>query len=155
MTSYGIREIAREAGCNEQTVRWYEEQGLLPAVGRTAGGQRRYDERHRTQLGFLRHARELGFSLEAIRELLTLYSTPEESCAAADGIAARHLADVRHKIARLQALEAELARMVTACEGGSVADCRVIETLADHSHGHCLAQDHLTAGHQVAEQIPQ
>lgn len=142
MKSYGIREIAREAGCNEQTVRWYEDQGLLPPVPRTAGGQRRYDERHRRQLGFLRHARELGFSLDSIRELLTLYRTPEESCAAADRIATRHLADVRYKIARLQALESELERMVAACAGGSLADCRVIETLADHSHGHCLAYDH-------------
>lgn len=145
MASYGIRDMAREAGCNEQTVRWYEEQGLLPPVPRTAGGQRRYDERHRRHLNFLRHARELGFSLDSIRELLTLYRTPEESCAAADRIADRHLADVRHKIARLQALEAELVRMVAACDGGSVADCRVIETLADHSHSHCLAPDHQAA----------
>jgi DNA-binding transcriptional MerR regulator len=155
MASYGIREIAREAGCNEQTVRWYEEQGLLPPVPRTAGGQRRYDERHRNQLAFLRHARELGFSLEAIRELLTLYRTPEESCAAADQIAARQLAQVRHKIARLQALEAELVRMVAECAGGRIADCRVIETLADHSHGHCLAYDHLAANHQTIDRMAQ
>ena len=145
MAGYGIRDLAREAGCNEQTVRWYEEQGLLPPVPRTAGGQRRYDERHRNQLAFLRHARELGFSLEAIRELLALYGMPDESCVAADRIATRHLADVRHKIARLQALEEELVRMVAQCAGGRVAQCRVIETLADHSHGHCLAPDHLAA----------
>lgn len=155
MASYGIREIAREAGCNEQTVRWYEDQGLLPPVPRTAGGQRRYDARHRNQLAFLRHARELGFSLETIRELLTLYRAPEESCAAADQIAARHLAEIRHRIARLQALEAELQRMVTECAHGRIAECRVIETLADHSHGHCLAYDHLAASDRDTQEIAQ
>lgn len=142
MASYGIREIAREAGCNEQTVRWYEDQGLLPPVARTGGGQRRYSERHRQHLNFLRHARELGFSLDAIRELLTLYQAPDQACAAADEIAARQLGAVRRKIERLQRLETELARMLAACDGGRIADCRVIETLADHSHAHCLSEDH-------------
>ncbi|MBU0724783.1 MAG: helix-turn-helix domain-containing protein [Alphaproteobacteria bacterium] len=154
MKTYGIREIAREAGCNEQTVRWYEEQGLLPPVTRSAGGQRRYSDRHRQHLAFLRHGRELGFSLDAIRELLTLYQTPQDSCAAADEIAARQLAETRHKIARLQALEAELSRMVASCDGANIAECRVIETLADHSHAHCLSEGHgLSQGHAAEAQL--
>ncbi|MBS0639850.1 MAG: helix-turn-helix domain-containing protein [Proteobacteria bacterium] len=140
--TYTIGELARDTGTKVETVRWYERDGIMPAPIRTAGGHRVYTEAHRNRLAFVRHARELGFSLQDVRELLQLTDDPEGSCATADGIARQHLASVQSRISRLQALEAELTRMVDACSGGRVADCHVIEILADHSHAHCLFSDH-------------
>jgi DNA-binding transcriptional MerR regulator len=137
-----IGDLARETGTKVQTIRWYEEVGVLPPAIRTAGNQRRYDRRHLERLGFVRHARELGFPLAAIRELLALADHPEASCTAADSIARRQLQEVRSKIARLQALEREFERMIDSCGQGCIGDCRVIEVLADRSHGHCLSTDH-------------
>ncbi len=142
MTALSIGELARRTGCKVQTIRWYEQEKLLPVPERSAGNQRRYGRRHLDRLAFIRHARELGFALDAIRELLTLADAPERPCARADEIAQAHLLEVESRIARLEALKAELARMVSACAGGRVEHCRVIEVLADHSHASCLAPAH-------------
>ena len=93
------------------------------------------------RLAFIRHARELGFPLDAVRELLSLSDDADRSCAAADAIARDHLVAVERRIARLTALKTELERMIEQCRGGSIADCHVIEVLADHSHAHCVT-DH-------------
>ena len=135
-----IGALSRETGCKVQTIRYYEQIGLMPAPDRTEGNQRRYDQSHLDRLSFIRHSRDLGFPLEAIRELLSLTDSPEKSCDAADGIAKAQLIEVERRIARLESLKAELERMVEQCRGGSIADCRVIEVLADHDH--CLADDH-------------
>jgi DNA-binding transcriptional MerR regulator len=140
-----IGQAARESGCKVQTLRYYEALGLLPKPTRTAGNQRVYGDEHLKRLAFIRHARELGFSLEAVRELLSLGSKPEQSCAKADAIARTHLEEVERKIAALTALKGELARMVESCGQGRVADCRVIEVLADHSHAHCVSDAHARA----------
>jgi DNA-binding transcriptional MerR regulator len=137
-----IGQAAREAGCKVQTVRYYEELGLLPKPTRTAGNQRVYGDAHLERLAFIRHARELGFSLEAIRELVSLGGRPEQSCAQADAIASAHLAEVERKIAALTALRGELKRMLQSCRRGRIAECRVIEVLADHSHAHCASPAH-------------
>jgi DNA-binding transcriptional MerR regulator len=137
-----IGQAAREAGCKVQTLRYYEELGLLPKTLRTAGNQRVYGDEHMRRLAFIRHARELGFSLEAVRELLSLGTKPDQSCAKADGIARGHLDEVERKIAALTALKGELERMVQSCRQGRIAECRVIEVLADHSHAHCLSDSH-------------
>jgi len=140
--NFSIGEAAREAGCKVQTLRYYEELGLLPKPTRTAGNQRVYGEEHMRRLAFIRHARELGFALEAIRELLSLGDRPEQSCAKADSITSAHLAEVDRKISALTALRGELARMLESCRGGRIAECRVIEVLADHSHAHCVSGAH-------------
>lgn len=142
-----IGALARHAGCAVQTVRHYEQIGLLPAPGRTQGGHRVYGRAHRDRLAFIRHARELGFEVESIRALLRLADQKDTPCADADRIAAEHLAAVRDRIARLRVLETELARMVEDCPGGSAGDCRVLEVLADHSHAHCVTE-------HVAEPAP-
>ncbi len=82
---------------------------------------------------FIRHARDLGFSLEAIRDLLSLSDNPDQPCAAADAIARAQLAEVESRLARLAALKTELERMVVQCAGDRISDCRVIEVLSDHS----------------------
>ncbi|BCJ90602.1 MerR family transcriptional regulator [Terrihabitans soli] len=132
--SYSIGELAKVASTKVETIRYYEKIGLMPQADRTSGNHRSYSRGHRDRLAFIRHARELGFALEDIRALLDFSDRPEASCAEADAIAKRHLSDVRSKISRLQALEQELSRMVEQCSCNVVADCRVIEVLADHRH---------------------
>ena len=134
-----IGTLARRTGTKVQTIRYYEQIGLMPEPGRTAGGQRRYGEAELDRLAFIRHARQLGFTLEAIRELLDLSDHPEKSCDEADQIARRQLRQVELRMARLEALRTELERMVHECCGGNTADCRVLEVLRDHSE--CLT-DH-------------
>ena len=139
---YAIGDLARQTGTKVETIRWYERDGIMPAPVRTAGGHRLYTRTHLDRLAFIRHARELGFPLEDVRALLALADDPQRPCAEVDAIASEHLAAVRSRIARLQALEAELARMVAACGRGRVAECHVIEVLADQSHAHCLHEGH-------------
>lgn len=127
---FSIGELAARTGSRVQTIRYYEQIGLIPTVARTDGNQRRYRQWHLDRLAFIRHSRELGFPLEAIRELLSLADDPERSCEAADRIARRQLEQVESRLARLQTLKIELKRMIRQCRGGRIADCRVIEALA-------------------------
>ncbi|MEC7764131.1 MAG: helix-turn-helix domain-containing protein [Pseudomonadota bacterium] len=136
-----IGTLAKRTGTKVQTIRYYEQIGLLPEPGRTEGGQRRYGDADLDRLAFIRHARQLGFTLEAIRELLDLSDNPSRSCAEVDVIAHRQLKEVEARIARLEALRKELKRMLRECSRDTVSDCRVLEVLRDH--GACLA-DHDT-----------
>lgn len=127
-----IGALGRASGVNVETIRYYERIGLLPAPPRTGSGYRLYGPEHAHRLAFIRHGRELGFPLEAIRELLALSDHPDRSCAEADRIARTHLREVEERIARLQALRGELERMIGQCARGRVSDCRIIEALAHH-----------------------
>ena len=100
------------------TIRYYEQIGLLRAAARTDGNRRLYGGADLRRLAFIRHARELGFDLEAIRTLLALQDHPQQSCAAADAIARARLAEVEQRIASLKALRRELKRMVDDCAKG-------------------------------------
>ena len=137
-----IGELGRRTHCKVQTIRWYEEVGLLPPPARTRGGHRVYGGRHLARLDFIRHARELGFPLDAVRALLALSDRPDRPCEEAHALASSQLAIVEDKLRRLEALRVELARMTDACDGGVAGECRILETLADHSHGHCASPDH-------------
>ncbi len=128
-----IGELGERTDTKVPTIRMYEELGLLPEPPRTKGGQRRYGPEHLQRLAFVRHARGLGFSIDDIRELIRLSAHPEAPCQAVDTLTAKHLADVEGKIRRLRTLRSELKRMIGACESGSFKDCRIIQTLADHS----------------------
>jgi len=110
----------------------------MPEPGRTEGGQRRYDNAQLDRLSFIRHSRQLGFSLDAIRELLDLSDHPNRPCDEADAIARRQLKQVEQRMARLKALRTELKRMVHECSGGRMGDCKVLEVLRDHSE--CLTE---------------
>jgi DNA-binding transcriptional MerR regulator len=134
-----IGKLGEAAGVKVPTIRYYEQIGLLPEPDRSAGNQRLYGQSALDRLAFIRHARELGFPLDAIRYLLSLSDRPDQSCAAADVIARAQLAEVESRLARLTALKGELERMVVQCAGGRIADCRVIEVLGDHS---LCATDH-------------
>ncbi len=148
-----IGALARSTGCTVQTIRCYEQLGLVPAPLRSQGNQRRYAEAHASRLAFIRHARELGFSLSAIRALLQLSDNSQHSCSAVDEIATVHLRDVESKIARLESLRHELKRMIHSCRGGQIADCRVIEVLADHTHSRCLTGNHAAKGDDVSDTL--
>jgi DNA-binding transcriptional MerR regulator len=134
-----IGKLGRTAGVKVPTIRYYEQIGLLPEAERSAGNQRLFGPKAQDRLAFIRHARDLGFPLEAIRDLLSLSDEPDQSCAAADAIAQEQLAAVKARIAWLQALKSELERMIAQCAQGTIADCRVIEVLGDHS---LCAHDH-------------
>ena len=129
---YAIGALSRATDCKVETIRYYEKIGLMPEPARSDGNQRRYTERHRERLHFIRHARALGFSIDAIRELLDLSDQENRDCAAVDALARRHRDAVDDRIQALTALRDELDRMIRRCAGGDVAHCGVIEVLSDH-----------------------
>lgn len=125
-----IGELASATATKVETVRYYEKIGLLPPPARTAANYRAYGPDHLARLSFIRRARDLGFTLEAVRELLTLCDDKAQSCDAVDVIARAHLTEIDRKVADMQALRSELARVLGSCGHGAVADCKIIETLA-------------------------
>ena len=129
---FSIGELSTRTGVKIPTIRYYEQMGLIEAPERSEGNQRRYAKEGLKRLSFIRHSRELGFSIEDIRGLLELSQHPEKPCHDAHNMAARRLADVRARIVKLQRLEGELKR-ISECDADTVAHCAVIETLADHS----------------------
>ncbi|MGA0542196.1 MerR family transcriptional regulator [Neotabrizicola sp. VNH66] len=145
-----IGELSRRSRIKIPTIRYYESIGLIPRAPRSEGNRRFYDLAAVERLSFIRHARELGFDIEAIRDLLTLSEAPQSSCAEADGIVLRHLANVEQRIAQLELLRAELARMVHECAHDRMATCRAISILANHDE--CLADSHpapVAHGHEL------
>jgi Cu(I)-responsive transcriptional regulator len=128
-----IGMLSKATSTHIETIRYYERIGLLPLPDRTAANYRSYGETHRARLAFVRHSRDLGFSIEEIRSLLDLSDHPDRDCGEADAIASRHLAQVEEKIAQLAALRDELTRMIGSCRGGIAADCRVIDALGNHA----------------------
>lgn len=140
MKPLAIGALSCEAGVKVPTIRYYEEIGLLPFPDRAGNNRRTYGPDTVKRLRFIRHARELGFEIDAIRQLLSLGDDPHQPCEEADLIAKAHLAAIELKIARLSALRTEVQRMVGQCAHGEVKDCRVIEVLANHSL--CVADVH-------------
>ena len=127
-----IGDLSRHTGVKVPTIRYYEQMGLVEAVVRSEGNQRRYGFQERDRLAFIKHARDLGISIEAIRELLELSAHPETPCVRADKIASEQLKSVRDKIAKLKRLEKELRRIASRCGGSTIGDCYVIRSLANH-----------------------
>lgn len=133
---YSIGQLAKESDCKVQTLRYYEEIELIPKPERNQGNQRIYNESHRKRINFIRHSRQLGFSLDQIRQILELTDDPTQPCDAVNSIAKEHLDGVTYKIARLQEMQKELERIVNECASKRVAECRIIEVLADHNLCH-------------------
>ena len=125
-----IGELGSATATNVETVRYYEKIGLLPPPARTSANYRAYGNEHLARLSFIRRARDLGFTLEAVRGLLTLSDDKAQSCEAVDSIARIHLTEVERKITDLAALRRELDRVLGSCRQGTVAECKIIETLA-------------------------
>lgn len=129
---FSIGEMSRRTGVKVPTIRYYEGLGLITPEGRTAGNQRRYGRAGLGRLSFIAHARELGLSLAAVRELIALEDRKPGAHDEIHRIAADHLAGIRGRIARLRRLEAELERIGRACEARAGAPCRILHALADH-----------------------
>lgn len=126
----GIGQLGQATGTKVTTIRFYEAQGLLREPRRSASGRRQYGDEDRQRLAFIRRSRSLGFPIDAVRELLALSDDASTSCTAVDTIARAHLADIDQKIADLMAMRTELDRVIGSCRQGTVADCKIIETLA-------------------------
>ncbi|XOV84807.1 MAG: helix-turn-helix domain-containing protein [bacterium] len=130
---FTIGEISKKVGVKVPTIRYYEKMGLLAAPSRSEGNQRRYSQTELERLGFIKHARDLGFSLQDIASLLELSSSnAHDNCSAIDALASGHLAQVRNRMSLLAELEKELMRIVSGCQSGTVDTCYVIESLAHH-----------------------
>ena len=127
-----IGAVAKRTGLKVPTIRFYEQERLLASPLRTESGRRLYTEADVRRLSFVRHARMLGFELDAIRSLLDLSDHPDRPCGEADQIARAHLVQIEERLTQLEALKAELSRIVASCAGGVASGCRVIEALSDH-----------------------
>ncbi|WP_366655708.1 helix-turn-helix domain-containing protein [Fodinicurvata sp. EGI_FJ10296] len=121
--------LARRTGCNLETIRYYEKIGMMPEPPRTDAGYRLYGSVHVERLRFILRARELGFSLGDIRELLALVDRGAQTCAEVKDLTERHLADVREKIADLMRIERVLAETAAQCSGDQVPECPVLDTI--------------------------
>jgi DNA-binding transcriptional MerR regulator len=133
MTMHSIGDLSRRTGVKVPTIRYYEQMGLLEAPERSEGNQRRFGKPELERLAFIRHARDLGLTIDSIRQLIDLSGHPDRPCGDADRIAKEQLASVRERIASLRKLEAELERIATCCTGETVGDCYVIRALSDHA----------------------
>lgn len=135
-----IGKLSLAAGVKVTTIRYYESIDLMGVPDRSDSGQRLYGLDAVQRLSFIRHARDLGFPMDAVRELIRLQTEPGSDCSAVDALAHKQLADVRKRLGQLSALENELKRMISCCEGGKIGECRVMASLNDHNA--CIAESH-------------
>lgn len=124
-----IGKVSELSGVHIETIRYYERVGLTPRADRTRNGRRAYNEHDAQRLAFIRHARNVGFDVEAIRSLLGLQQTPQATCSRASALAEAQLKQVEKKIAQLSLLRRELRRMIRSCRNGTIADCQIMDGL--------------------------
>lgn len=126
-----IGQAAAASGVSAKMIRHYEEVGLLPAAQRTDSGYRQYGDADVQTLRFVRHSRDLGFSIEQIRELLGLWQNRKRPSRQVRALAQAHIEELDAKLRELQAMKASLEHLVHCCHGDERPDCPIIETLAD------------------------
>jgi len=126
---FTIGRLSTETGANIETIRYYERIGLLATPMRSSGGRRLYDQSASRRLGFIRRARELGFSIDDIRALLVV-SGGDGRCADVHALTVRHLGDVRAKISDLRRLERTLAKTAERCARDAQPECPIIDALS-------------------------
>lgn len=127
---FTIGKLASATGVSIETIRYYERAGLLAAPQRTAANYRTYGADDVARLRFVRRTRDLGFSLDQVRALLSISGQLDSSCCGVSAIATDHLAEIDRKIVDLTALRRELADAVAACADGTVAECRILEAFS-------------------------
>ena len=128
-----IGKVAAKTGANIETIRFYEKKGLLPPPNRTEGGHRLYTSDMVGRLVFIRRSRELGFSMNEIRQLLTLVDREQVSCERVKAIADEHWRDIRSKIADLRKMERTLRELSDQCSGENAPECPIIDVLQEAS----------------------
>jgi Cd(II)/Pb(II)-responsive transcriptional regulator len=131
-----IGELAAQAGCEVQTVRFYEREGLLEAPEREDSGYRRYAERHLQRVQFIRHCRSLDIPLPEIRQLLAFAAAPEQSCAEVDALLDEHIAQVRRRLKSLRELEKQLVTLRARCDGDDSHSCAILASFMCESAEH-------------------
>ncbi len=124
-------ELAILIGCSIETIRYYEQVGLLPPPPRSQGGHRLYGQDLVKRLNFVRRSRALGFTLEEIRELLRLVDGGNYTCAQVETLALEHAREIRQKITDLKKLKTVLETMASRCSGGKAPECPIIDALFD------------------------
>ena len=124
-----IGDIAKRTGLKVETVRFYEGEGLIAAPRRSGGNYRLYDESHLDRLTFIKRSRDLGFTLDQVRDLLRLADDPRGSCDAVDEMAVVHIEEIDRKLADLHALRDEVATW-GRCDATTIAECRLIDALS-------------------------
>jgi MerR family mercuric resistance operon transcriptional regulator len=129
-TQFPIGVLSTETGVNIETIRYYEKIGLMPAPPRTEGRQRVYDNAHLKRLTFIRRGRELGFSLDQIRELLGLVRGHDLTCAEVKAMTEEHVTEIRRKVKDLKKLERVLTDLAVKCSGNAVPDCPILDALS-------------------------
>lgn len=130
MNGLTISKVARQAGIATDTVRYYEREGLLEKPARTTSGYRQYSAEAVARLRFIRQAKELGFSLHEIRELLSLRVGAQRSCAEVKARAERKIADVDRRVAQLRRVRKALLKLAAACRGrGPTSQCPILDAL--------------------------
>ena len=125
-----ISKAAEATGLTAKTIRYYESIGLMAPAHRKANGYRDYDSEHIRQLNFLRHSRELGFSLEECGELLGLYQKSDRRSADVKAMALARIDDIEQKIAQLQTMRDSLKELASCCHGNDQPDCPILDNLA-------------------------
>lgn len=125
-----IGNAAKAAGLPVKTVRYYADIGLVTPSGRSQSGYRQYTDTELSKLVFARRARSFGFTIDATRELLSLYEDRDRSSADVKQIATARLEDIEEKLRELQALHDELAHLVHSCRGDDRPDCPIISGFA-------------------------
>ena len=130
MDVLSIGKLSQQSGVNIETIRYYEKIGVMPP-GRSAGGFRIYEPDHLKRLSFVRRGRQLGFSLDEIRNLLRLVDGHGHTCAEVHALMLSHLAEIRRKIRDLRRLQRAMAEMAARCSGESVPECPIVDALFD------------------------
>ena len=124
-----IGKLAKATGTKAETIRYYEREGILPVADRTDSNYRDYSDRHLATLTFVRRARELGFSIAQVRELLALSDHDDKPCEDVDQLVGRQMAEAERKIVDLTALRDELGQMLRSCQADKIGECRIVESL--------------------------
>lgn len=125
-----IGAIAERSGVPAKTIRYYESIGLVGSAARTANGYRSYGDPDLHTLRFIKRARNLGFSVEEVRDLLDLWRNRDRSSADVKALAANHLGMLDRKIAELEEMRGTLAHLVSCCNGDERPDCPILDDLA-------------------------
>lgn len=126
--NFGIGALSRKTGCNIETIRYYERIGLIPEPPRSEGGHRSYSGDHLKQLAFIMRSRALGFSIQGIRQLLSLIGN-DNTCEQVQSVTVRHLKEINRKIEDLNRLRSVLENAADKCAGGTATDCPVVDIL--------------------------
>ncbi len=134
-----IGEVAERAGCDVQTVRFYEREGLLDAPERDASGYRSYDERHAARLAFVRHCRSLDLPLPEVRQLLDFAAQPTQACGKVNQLLDGHIALVKQRLAALRSLEKQLLALRRTCDGDASHPCAILQSFMTTASEHACA----------------